>query len=262
MAAAGQVAVGSRLRVLVATSFLWRCHIGSRLRALPASWHLRLGSEDDTSTSHRHRSLEAGDEYKKSIAVGGMPDNTAIAWAPETSGSPETQLQDCDGPCCQTIGGATEIEDHTGMDAQLERKQSHQGGCRLRERLMDNSSQVKVSMVRDHGRTLSSPHPVLPGRALDLTPLVTEQNGGPAFVRWRRGWPSGASGRTQPNQGGRRLEISKKDVRSHWYSLAVFDGYRTKDLPANLLQAQRDYFGAHTFLINPEYANDRYPEGQ
>ena len=30
-------------------------------------------------------------------------------------------------------------------------------------------------------------------------------------------------------------------------SLAYYDGYRTARLPANLLQAQRDYFGAHTF---------------
>ncbi len=30
-------------------------------------------------------------------------------------------------------------------------------------------------------------------------------------------------------------------------ALAFFDGYRTADLPANLLQAQRDFFGAHTF---------------
>jgi 6-phosphogluconate dehydrogenase len=30
-------------------------------------------------------------------------------------------------------------------------------------------------------------------------------------------------------------------------SLAYFDGYRSATLPANLLQAQRDYFGAHTF---------------
>ncbi len=30
-------------------------------------------------------------------------------------------------------------------------------------------------------------------------------------------------------------------------ALAFFDGYRTARLPANLLQAQRDYFGAHTF---------------
>jgi 6-phosphogluconate dehydrogenase len=30
-------------------------------------------------------------------------------------------------------------------------------------------------------------------------------------------------------------------------ALAFFDGYRCKRLPANLLQAQRDYFGAHTY---------------
>ena len=30
-------------------------------------------------------------------------------------------------------------------------------------------------------------------------------------------------------------------------ALAYFDGYRSGNLPANLLQAQRDYFGAHTY---------------
>jgi 6-phosphogluconate dehydrogenase len=30
-------------------------------------------------------------------------------------------------------------------------------------------------------------------------------------------------------------------------SLSYFDGYRSESLPANLLQAQRDYFGAHTY---------------
>lgn len=30
-------------------------------------------------------------------------------------------------------------------------------------------------------------------------------------------------------------------------ALAYYDGYRTERLPANLLQAQRDYFGAHTY---------------
>ena len=30
-------------------------------------------------------------------------------------------------------------------------------------------------------------------------------------------------------------------------ALAYFDGYTTESLPANLLQAQRDYFGAHTY---------------
>jgi 6-phosphogluconate dehydrogenase len=30
-------------------------------------------------------------------------------------------------------------------------------------------------------------------------------------------------------------------------ALAYYDGYRSEHLPANLLQAQRDYFGAHTY---------------
>jgi 6-phosphogluconate dehydrogenase len=30
-------------------------------------------------------------------------------------------------------------------------------------------------------------------------------------------------------------------------ALGYFDGYRCEKLPANLLQAQRDYFGAHTY---------------
>ncbi|KAM3466985.1 hypothetical protein NHJ6243_000382 [Beauveria neobassiana] len=45
-------------------------------------------------------------------------------------------------------------------------------------------------------------------------------------------------------------------------ALSWFDGYRTKDLPANLLQAQRDYFGAHTFHIKPEHANAKYEAGK
>ncbi|RQW81612.1 MAG: NADP-dependent phosphogluconate dehydrogenase, partial [Methylococcus sp.] len=37
-------------------------------------------------------------------------------------------------------------------------------------------------------------------------------------------------------------------------ALAYFDSYRAERLPANLLQAQRDYFGAHTYerLDKPE----------
>ena len=30
-------------------------------------------------------------------------------------------------------------------------------------------------------------------------------------------------------------------------ALTYFDGYRSERLPANLLQAQRDYFGAHSY---------------
>jgi len=36
-------------------------------------------------------------------------------------------------------------------------------------------------------------------------------------------------------------------VPAHSTALAFYDGYRNERLPANLLQAQRDYFGAHTY---------------
>ena len=36
-------------------------------------------------------------------------------------------------------------------------------------------------------------------------------------------------------------------VPAYSSALAFFDGYRSERLPANLLQAQRDYFGAHTY---------------
>jgi 6-phosphogluconate dehydrogenase len=32
-------------------------------------------------------------------------------------------------------------------------------------------------------------------------------------------------------------------------ALAFYDGFRAARLPANLLQAQRDYFGAHTYEV-------------
>ena len=36
-------------------------------------------------------------------------------------------------------------------------------------------------------------------------------------------------------------------VPTFFSALAYYDGYRSESLPANLLQAQRDYFGAHTY---------------
>ncbi|CAD6576255.1 MAG: hypothetical protein ASARMPRED_007667 [Alectoria sarmentosa] len=66
-------------------------------------------------------------------------------------------------------------------------------------------------------------------------------------------------------QGGWRDIVSKGalwGIPTPAFSTALswYDGYRTKDLPANLLQAQRDYFGAHTFKIKPDHANEKYPE--
>jgi len=45
-------------------------------------------------------------------------------------------------------------------------------------------------------------------------------------------------------------------------ALSFYDGYTTEQLPANLLQAQRDYFGAHTFRVLPQFASKNLPEGQ
>src|SRR5690606_29683935 len=36
-------------------------------------------------------------------------------------------------------------------------------------------------------------------------------------------------------------------VAAHTASIGYFDAYRTAYLPTNLIQAQRDYFGAHTY---------------
>ena len=45
-------------------------------------------------------------------------------------------------------------------------------------------------------------------------------------------------------------------------ALAFYDGLRSAKLPANLLQAQRDYFGAHTFQVLPGKENDFLPKDQ
>lgn len=45
-------------------------------------------------------------------------------------------------------------------------------------------------------------------------------------------------------------------------ALAFFDGYRSEILPANILQAQRDYFGAHTFRVLPGKENAKLKAGE
>ena len=42
---------------------------------------------------------------------------------------------------------------------------------------------------------------------------------------------------------------SKVAMSSFFAALSYFDGYTSESLPANLLQAQRDYFGAHTYEV-------------
>ncbi len=39
-------------------------------------------------------------------------------------------------------------------------------------------------------------------------------------------------------------------------ALSFYDGYRSADLPANLLQAQRDYFGAHTYQLKGDESGE------
>lgn len=62
-------------------------------------------------------------------------------------------------------------------------------------------------------------------------------------------------------QKGWRASISKAveygvPVPAFSTALSFYDGYRSEKLPANLLQAQRDYFGAHTFKVLPGEEND------
>ena len=56
---------------------------------------------------------------------------------------------------------------------------------------------------------------------------------------------------TQCQQGWRRVVSQAAllgiPVPAFSTALAFYDGYRTERLPANLLQAQRDFFGAHCF---------------
>jgi len=59
---------------------------------------------------------------------------------------------------------------------------------------------------------------------------------------------------SEVNQAQDGLAICSQDRhrprRSHAFDgriMAYYDSYRSERLPANLIQAQRDFFGAHTF---------------
>lgn len=43
-------------------------------------------------------------------------------------------------------------------------------------------------------------------------------------------------------------------------ALSFYDGYRCANLPANLLQAQRDYFGAHTYELTDQPGSPRHTD--
>jgi 6-phosphogluconate dehydrogenase len=57
--------------------------------------------------------------------------------------------------------------------------------------------------------------------------------------------------------------LSGVAVPAFMSALSYYDAYRTERLPANLLQAQRDYFGAHTYqrLDKPGKFHTHWPKG-
>lgn len=70
--------------------------------------------------------------------------------------------------------------------------------------------------------------------------------------------------KAQPSWRDVVAEAARLGIPTPAFSTALswFDGYRSERLPAGLLQAQRDYFGAHTFRILPQYASKTMPEDQ
>lgn len=92
------------------------------------------------------------------------------------------------------------------------------GGCIIRARFLD-------SIMRAYER-----HPELPNLLLDYD-----------FMAWMR----------QAEQSWRKLIVTAVQmgipVPALSASLSYFDSYRSAQLPQNLTQAQRDYFGAHTY---------------
>jgi 6-phosphogluconate dehydrogenase len=92
------------------------------------------------------------------------------------------------------------------------------GGCIIRARLLDTIMQAFE-------------------RAPDLPNLLLDPDIRPRVLEAERGWRSAVQ--TAVDFG---IPIPAMSA-----SLAYFDSYRTAVLPQNLTQAQRDFFGAHTY---------------
>jgi 6-phosphogluconate dehydrogenase len=92
------------------------------------------------------------------------------------------------------------------------------GGCIIRARFLDT---IRDAYLRD---------PAIPNLLLD--PYFRD-----SIERGQAGWRRVVS-------AAARLGVPIPAFSS---ALAYFDSYRTARLPANLIQAQRDYFGAHTY---------------
>jgi len=92
------------------------------------------------------------------------------------------------------------------------------GGCIIRSRFLGN---IREAFEKD---------PTLPNLLLDEFFLAAIDR---AQAAWRRVVSTAV-----------KLGIPMPAIGA---ALAYYDGYRSERLPANLLQAQRDYFGAHTY---------------
>jgi 6-phosphogluconate dehydrogenase len=91
-------------------------------------------------------------------------------------------------------------------------------GCIIRSRFLDDIKQAF-------------------GRNVDIPSLLFDDFFSAALGRADRGWRAAV---TLGVQAGIPLPAMGA-------ALSFYDGYRSEVLPANLLQAQRDYFGAHTY---------------
>ncbi len=116
-----------------------------------------------------------------------------------------------------SLMGAAASEYHWKLDfANLAR--IFRGGCIIRAGLLQ-----KIARAYQNDRKLPN---------LTVDPYFKGQ-----LARGQRGWRKAVSLAAEAG-------VSCPAFMS---ALAYFDGYRSASLPANLLQAQRDYFGAHTY---------------
>ena len=96
--------------------------------------------------------------------------------------------------------------------------QMWRGGCIIRSRFLNNIMEAYRENPELHN--------------LLLAPFFTE-----AIHKAQAGWRSVVA-------KGAELGIPTPAMGA---ALSFYDGYRSAQLPANLIQAQRDYFGAHTY---------------
>ncbi len=75
------------------------------------------------------------------------------------------------------------------------------------------------------------------GRNPDLASLVLDDFFSAALARTEQGWRTTVAAAV----------VAGLPVPAYSTALAFYDAYRTESLPANLIQAMRDYFGAHTY---------------